>query len=65
LPVEAVAPGDDEASVIESCDEYIFIGNEQVHAHEPIWEMPHEKLAPRWLYSWAINESRELIATWR
>ncbi|BEP53023.1 hypothetical protein GmRootV118_02670 [Variovorax sp. V118] len=57
--------GVDEASIIESCDEYIFIGNELVHAHKPIWEMAHEKLTPRWLYSRAVNGSREFIATWR
>lgn len=57
--------GVDEASIIESCDEYIFIGNEHVHAHKPIWKMPHEKLTPRWLYSRAVNGSREFIATWR
>lgn len=57
--------GVDEASIIGSCDEYIFIGNEHVHAHKPIWEMPHEKLTPKWLYSRAVNGSREFIATWR
>ncbi|WP_285412940.1 hypothetical protein [Variovorax sp. efr-133-TYG-130] len=57
--------GVDEASLIEACDEYIFIGNERVHAHKPIWKMPHEKLTPSWLYSRAVNGSREFIATWR
>lgn len=57
--------GVDEASIIESCDEYIFIGNEHVHAQKPIWEMPHEKLTPWWLYSRAVNGSGEFIATWR
>lgn len=28
--------GLDEASLIESCDEYIFIGNEHVHAHKSV-----------------------------
>lgn len=57
--------GVDEATIIESCEEYIFIGNEHVHAHKPIWKMPHEKLTPQWLYSRAVNGSREFIATWR
>lgn len=57
--------GVDEASLIESCDEYIFIGNEHVHAHKPIWKMPHEKLTPSWLYSRAVNGSPEFVATWR
>ena len=57
--------GVDEASIVESCDEYIFIGNEHVHAGKPIWEIPHEKLTPSWLYSRAGNGSRDFIATWR
>ena len=57
--------GVDEASLIASCDEYIFVGNEHVHAHKPIWELPHEKVTPPWLYSRAVNGSREFIATWR
>ena len=57
--------GVDEAGIIASCDEYIFIGNEQVHAHKPIWAIPHEKLTPPWLYSRAVNGSRDFIAIWR
>jgi len=29
----------DEAAVIAACDEYIFIGNEHVHASKPIWAL--------------------------
>lgn len=57
--------GVDEAELIASCDEYIFIGNERVHAHKPIWAIPHEKFAPPWLYSRAVNGSRDFIAIWR
>lgn len=57
--------GVDEASLIASCDEYIFIGNEQVHAKKPIWMIPHEKLTPSWVYSRAINGSRDFVAIWR
>jgi hypothetical protein len=57
--------GVDEAGLIASCDEYVFIGNEQVHANKPIWAIPHEKLTPPWLYSRAINGSRDFIAIWR
>lgn len=57
--------GVDEAALIESCDEYIFIGNEHVHARKPIWDMPHTKFSPPWLYSRAVNGSPEFIATWR
>lgn len=57
--------GVDEAEIIASCDEYIFIGNEHVHAHKPIWALPHEKSTPPWLYSRAINGSRDFIGIWR
>ncbi|MEJ8859571.1 hypothetical protein WKW79_33770 [Variovorax robiniae] len=57
--------GVDEAKLIASCDEYIFIGSEQVHARKPIWALPHEKLTPSWLYSRAVNGSRDFIAIWR
>lgn len=33
--------GIDEAKLIDSCDEYIVVGNEQVHAHKPIWAIQH------------------------
>ncbi|WP_298435051.1 hypothetical protein [Ottowia sp.] len=59
------ATGVDEAAIVASCDEYIFIGNEHVHAHKPIWALPHEKLTPPWLYSRAINGSRDFIGIWR
>lgn len=57
--------GLDEAKIIASCDEYIFVGNEHVHAHKPIWDLPHEKLTPPLLYSRATNGSRDFIAIWR
>nr|WP_312379231.1 hypothetical protein [Delftia acidovorans] len=57
--------GVDEAQLIAACDEYIFIGNERVHAHKPIWAIPHEKIMPSWLYSRAVNGSPDFIAIWR
>jgi hypothetical protein len=57
--------GVDEAAIIASCEEYIFIGNEHVHRNKPIWKLPHEKLTPTWLYSRAINGTRDFISIWR
>lgn len=57
--------GVNEASLIAQCDEYIFIGNEHVHTAKPIWALPHEKITPPWLYSRAINGTRDFIAVWR
>lgn len=57
--------GVNEEDIVQSCEEYIFIGNEQVHEHKSIWSLPHEKLAPSWLYSRAVNGSPNFIAVWR
>lgn len=59
------ATGVDEQAIINACDEYIFIGNEHVHANKPIWSVPHEKLTPPWVYSRAVNGSKDFIAIWR
>ena len=56
--------GVDEADIIAACDEYIFIGNQRVHAHKPIWTLAHERFTPDWLYSRAMNCTPDFIATW-
>ena len=62
---EGSETGVNEAAIIASCDEYIFIGNEKVHQHKPIWALPHEKLTPSWIYSRAMNGSKDFIGIWR
>jgi hypothetical protein len=57
--------GVNEERIIKSCEEYIFIGNEQVHAGKSIWNLPHEIIYPDWLYSRAANGSRNFIACWK
>lgn len=57
--------GVDEEALVAACDEYIFIGNERVHASKPILKLRHEKLTPPWLYSRAVNGSPDFIALWR
>lgn len=57
--------GVDEAAIIDLCDEYISVGNEHVHAPKPIWALPHEKLNPPWIYSRAVNGSKDYVAIWR
>lgn len=54
-----------EEDIIRQCEMYIFIGNEQVHTHKSIWALPHEKIFPSWLYSRAVNGSRDFIAVWQ
>jgi hypothetical protein len=62
---EGSETGVDEAAVIEGCEEYIFIGNEHVHALKPIWALPHEVMTPPWLFSRAANGSKDFIAIWK
>jgi hypothetical protein len=59
--------GPDESQLIAACEEYIFIGNERVHAAKPIWRTHEavEVLQPPWLYSRAINGSPDFIACFK
>lgn len=57
--------GIDEEDIIANCAEYIFVGNEKVHAGKSIWSLPHTIEYPDWLYSRATNGSREFIARWQ
>jgi hypothetical protein len=51
--------------IFERIEEYVLIGNEAVHAKHPLWEKPHEIHYFPWLYSRAMNGSRDFIAIWR
>lgn len=53
-----------EEEVIDSCEAYVFIGNEKVHAGKSIWSRPHEKMTAPWVYSRAANGSPDFIAVW-
>jgi hypothetical protein len=57
--------GVNEEDLLSRCEEYIFIGNTQVHAGKSIWSLPHDIVHPDWLYSRAHNGSPEFIAVWR
>lgn len=56
--------GVDEEKIIKSVDAYIFIGNEHVHAPKPIWRLPHRIEFPNYIFSRAMNGSRDFIAIW-
>lgn len=53
-----------EEDIINACDTYIFIGNEDVHKYKSIWKTPHTKINPPWLYSRATNGTPNFIAIW-
>jgi hypothetical protein len=56
--------GVDEGAVIKRAS-YLFVGNEQVHAHKRIWNHPHTIEYYDWIYSRALNGSRDFIACWK
>lgn len=56
--------GVDEEALIDACETYIFIGNEQVHRNKSIWDRPHRIIYPEWLFSRAHNGTKDFIAVW-
>jgi hypothetical protein len=58
--------GVDEDKLLDFCSEYIFIGNEKVHANKPLWKHPTKlaKETPPWLFSRAVNGSPDFIVSW-
>lgn len=57
--------GVNEEDIIRNCEEYIFIGNNHVHRGKSIWNLPHKKGSPDWLFSRQMNGSDNFIAVWR
>lgn len=56
--------GIDEEQIIANCGTYVLVGNERVHQGKSIWSLPHEIIYPPWIYSRAVNGSRDFIAIW-
>ncbi len=56
--------GVDEVDVIAQCETYVLIGNEEVHKDKRIWSLPHTIEYPDFVYSRAVNGSRDFIAIW-
>jgi hypothetical protein len=57
--------GIDESDVLANCVLYVVVGNEKVHEHKAIWKRKHTITYPGFVYSRAMNGSRDFIATWR
>lgn len=56
--------GVDTDMVLRHVEHYVLIGNEKVHAKHPLWQRPQEIHHPPWLYSRAVNGTRDFIAVW-
>jgi hypothetical protein len=63
--LDAKPDGVDEEDIIRHCETYLMIGNDQVPQNKRIWARPHHIEYPPYVYSRALNGSREFIATWR
>lgn len=51
--------------ILNRIDEYILIGNERVHAKNPLWKRPHEIHHLPFQYSRATNGSPDFVAIWK
>lgn len=67
-PARAWAEGNedgvDERELLKNCEHYLFVGNEQVHKKKAIWDMPHRLEYPPYLFSRAVNQTRDFLAVW-
>ncbi len=57
--------GVDEEDILAHCETYIVVGNERVHRDKKIWTQPHHIEYPPYVYSRAMNGTRDFVATWR
>lgn len=54
-----------EEKIVERCETYVLIGNEEIHKRKSIWKQPHTIEHPDWLYSRAHNGTPEFISVWQ
>jgi hypothetical protein len=54
-----------EEKILAACENYIFVGNVQVHAGKSIWSRPHDLEFPPFVFSRAFNGSPDFVANWR
>lgn len=62
---ESKPDGVDEEDILRNCETYVLVGNEEIHRQKRIWQRRHEIEYPPYVYSRALNGSREFIATWQ
>lgn len=57
--------GVNEEKILERCEAYVFIGNQEIHKRKSIWKQSHTIEHPDWLYSRAHNGTPEFVAVWQ
>lgn len=62
---ESKPDGVDEEDILRNCATYVLVGNEKIHRQKHIWSRPHTIEHPPYVYSRAMNGTRDFIATWQ
>lgn len=57
--------GIDEPDILRHCTQYVVVGNELVHRGKAIWSRPHTIEYPPFVYSRAVNGTRDFVAVWQ
>ena len=57
--------GTNEERIIERVDEYIHVGNKDIHAKKRICAKPHEAFQFPWLVSRSIVPEQDVIYVWK
>lgn len=65
LAAEGNEVGIDENDLLDHVQHYVVIGNDKVHQHKAIWDLPHTKTHPDFIYSRAVNGSPDFLAVWK
>ncbi len=56
--------GPREEEIINACEMYIVIGNENTHGDKRILALPHETFKFPWLVSRAKDQTKNVIYVW-
>lgn len=56
--------GVDETWVLQHVDQYIIVGNENVHNKKKILEIPHQEYKFSWLFSRSQEPTKNIIYVW-
>lgn len=56
--------GIDEPDLITKVEQYVVIGNDHVHRGKPIWDLPHTRTYPPFIFSRAANDTPDFLGIW-
>jgi hypothetical protein len=56
--------GVDEGKILDRVETYVSIGQRHVHRGKAIWSRSHQILFPDWVFSRAMHDAPDFVATW-